>query len=115
MKPDRAPLNESQEHARRQLVSLCRAVLAEELSFFEAAIQITRLRQSVGVPEGDSDLMAFVAIASESDHLPPHHIQNRWSPEALKKFQPEFERIEAWAKPFATEACQNIVGRFGSA
>lgn len=115
MNPDRAALNESQEHARRQLVSLCRAVLAEELSLFEAAVQINRLSQSVGVPEGDSDLMAFVAIASESDHLPPLHIQKSWSPEALKKLKPEFDRIEAWAKPFATEACQNIVGRFGGA
>jgi Protein of unknown function (DUF2489) len=109
---DPPALNESQAQARVSLALLCHQMLNGELSFFEGAIQVCALRSSVGLPEFDTDLLAFVAIASETDHLPPSHIQHRWSNAALDRLQPEFERTETWARGFASQACQNIVERF---
>ncbi len=112
MKTDSPPRNESQVKARQELVSLCRAMLAEEMSFVEGAIRVCSLRSSIGFNENDSDLMAFVAIESETDHLPPRHTQKLWSAGALQRLQPEFEKSEVWAKAFASEACKNLIERF---
>jgi len=112
MKTDTPPLNESQEKSRQEVVSLCRAMLAEEMSFFEGAIRVCSLRSSLGVNENDSDLMAFVAIESETDHLPPRHMQKLWSAGALQRLQPEFEEAEKWARAFSGDACKNLIERF---
>ncbi len=109
---DSPALNESQAQARERLVSLCRQMLAGELSFFEGAIQVCSLRSSIGVPDADPDFQAFVVIWSETDHLPPRHVQHRWSSTALLRLQPEFEQTETWARGFANQACENLIKRF---
>lgn len=109
---DHPARNESEAEARQKLVALCQAMLAGEMSFFEGAVLICPLRHNIGVSEDDSDLMAFVAIGSETDHLPPKHIQHRWSSEALRRLQSEFNKTEVWAKPFASKACENLIKRF---
>ena len=112
MTRDRLARNESEAKARQELVALCGAMLSGELSYFEGAIQACSLRFVIGVSEDDPDLMAFVSVSSETDHLPPKHIQHRWSPEALHRLQAEFEKTELWAKPFASKACENLIKRF---
>lgn len=112
MKTDTPSLNESEEIAHQSLVALCRAMLAGELSFFEGAIEVCSLRSSIRVSENDQDIMAFVAIESETDHLPPIKAQPFWSTEALHRLQPEFEKTETWAKSFAIESCKNLIERF---
>lgn len=112
MSTDSPAYNEAQIKARGELVSLCRAMLANELSFFEGAIRENSLRSTVGTPDHDPDLMAFVTIASETDHLPPLHSQHLWSASALQRLQPEFEKTEIWAKTFAPQACKNLIERF---
>lgn len=112
MTVDSPPLNETQAQARASLVFLCRQMLNGELSFFEGAIQVSALRFSVGVSEFDPDLLKFVAVESETDHLPPPHVQHRWSSAALQHLEPEFEKTEIWAKGVAVQACQNIIERF---
>ncbi len=109
---DRLACNESETRERRELVALCRAMLSGELSYFEGALRVCHLRLNIGVPEDDPDLMAFVGISSETDHLPPKRIQHRWSPEALRRLQPEFDKTEVWAKSFASKACENLITRF---
>lgn len=111
---DAVALNEWEEEARAELVELCRAMLAGHLSYFEGAIEVCRLRYQIGVPDFDPDIMAFVLISSETDHLPPERVRHRWSVEALKELEPEFARIEQWAAPFASEACRHLVQRFGA-
>ncbi len=109
---DAPALNESQAQARESLVLLCRQMLSGELSFFEGAIQVCGLRFKIGVPEFDSDPLAFVAVESEADHLPPRQVQHRWSKTAPQRLQPEFEQTEVWAKGVAEEACHNLIRRF---
>jgi len=97
---------------RQKLVALCRAMLSGEVSFFEGAVQVCSLSGNIDAPEGDSDLEAFTLIQSETDHLPMKDIQHRWSPETISRLQPEFEKTEVWAKPFASKACENLIKRF---
>jgi len=111
MEADSPEWNESQAVARQKLVCLCREMLAGELSFFEGSIQVCALTP-IGVSESDPDLMAFIAIRSETDHLPPVHSQHLWSVEAIQRLQPEFAKTESWAKSFATKACESLIRRF---
>jgi len=104
-------LNETQAQARERVVLLCQQMLSGELTFFEGAIQICSLRFKVGAPETDADFMAFVAIASETDHLPPSHVQPLCSTLMLQQLQPEFEKTELWAKGFAPQACRNLIDK----
>jgi hypothetical protein len=115
MSSDAPPLNESQAQARERLVLLCRHMLSGELSFLEGSIQLCALRSSVGVPEFDPDLAAFVAIASATDHLPPRRVQHLWSAAALQRLQPELARWEIWAKGVADQACRHLIARFSPA
>jgi Protein of unknown function (DUF2489) len=109
---DRIARNESELEARQELVTLCRAMLVGQLSFFEGALRICSLRFKVGASENDPDIMAFVAIDSETHHLPPKYVQHLWSSEALLRLQPEFEKTEVWANSFASKACENLLKRF---
>jgi hypothetical protein len=112
MMADHAPGDEVDVNACKEVVALCRAMLDEKLSFFEGAVRICSLRAKLALPDADPDLLAFVLIESETDHLPPKRIQHRWSPGALERLQQDFERTETWARSFASEACENLIKRF---
>lgn len=109
---DTPALSESEEAARQNLVALCRAMLDSELSFFEGAVQVCALHSSIRVSEDDPDIMAFVAIKSETDHWPMLRTQRHWYANALRRLQPEFDEIETWAKSFAVRACNHLIAWF---
>ncbi|WP_417070494.1 hypothetical protein [Niveibacterium terrae] len=110
---DRAALNEREVQAREALVELASAMLCGRESFFEGAVQLLRLKPAVGgTADSDPDFDVFVAIESETDHLPLQAQQNLWSAEALSVLLPEFERTERWAAEFAPAACRSLIERF---
>lgn len=110
---DRQAMNEVEALARRSLVSLAQAMLDGNLSFFEGAAQVLALKNQIGgIEDTDPDFNAFVAIASETDHLPLKKVHSLWSPEALKRLEPEFSQTEEWASSFAPFACKNLIARF---
>ena len=112
---DRLPLNESETQARSALVALVAAMLAREVSYFEGAVEVLRLKSSIGgVSERDPDFDAFVVIESETDHLPLMAQRHLWNPEALAMLDPEFEKTEEWAGTFAPAACRGLITRFGA-
>jgi|APTNR8051073442_1049403.scaffolds.fasta_scaffold12594_2 hypothetical protein len=110
---DRPPLNDREAQARQALTALAAAMLSKEVSFFEGADQVLRLRQEIGgIADHDPDFDAFVAIRSETDHLPLQAQQPLWNPEALTRLAPEWARTEIWAASFAPAACQRLLARF---
>lgn len=98
--------------ARSEVVAVAKAMLAGELSYAEGAYQICRLRSRVGGIGGrDEDFDVFVAIESETDHLPLQAQKHLWSEEALRELEPEAERTQKWAASFAERACQRLITR----
>lgn len=87
-------------------------MLAGVLSYFEGATQVCSLRFNIGMCDSDPDLLAFVTVESESDHLPPRHVQHRWSSASIQRLQPELEKTEIWAKGVATQAGHTLIERF---
>lgn len=110
---DRPAMNESEAIARHRLVELAQAMLNGAESFFEGAVQVLTLKNQLGgIGDRDADFDVFVAIVSETDHLPLKQQQSFWSMEDLKRLEPEFNRTEEWASSFAPSACKNLIVRF---
>lgn len=110
---DRPALDEKEMDARHHLVAITKEMLEKKLTFIEGASKILALKDNIGgVSDGDIDFDAFVAIVSETDHLPLHEQRDLWSSSALAKLESEFYKRELWASKFATEACQNLITRF---
>jgi hypothetical protein len=106
-------MNEGENLDRSRLVSVAQAMLDGKLSFFEGAVQVLAIKsQLIGVAERDPDFDAFVAIRSETDHLPLEAQRSLWSPIALAELEPEFKQTEEWAKAFAPRACRKLIERF---
>ena len=107
-------MNPHEVAARNQLVQIVRAMLKNQISFFEGTKVVFELRSQIGgVRESDPDFNAFVLIYSETDHLPYEAQRHLWSPDALVKLESEYEKIELWAASFAPQVCQNLLSRFG--
>ena len=110
---DRPLLNESERKARQTLVTLAKAMINKDLSFFEGAPKILSLKDDIGgIYDKDQDFDVFVVILSETDHLPLEQQKHLWSKEALAKLEIEFRETEEWANTFAQEACENLITRF---
>jgi hypothetical protein len=108
-------MNEVEILERSRLVSLAQAMLDGQLSFFEGAVQMLAIKNRLdGIADRDPDFDAFVAIQSETDHLPLQAQWSLWAPTALAKLEPEFRRTEEWAKSFAPQACRNLIARFAA-
>jgi len=109
-------MNSNQVAARKRLLEVAQAMLCDKTSFFEGARLVFELRSEIGgVLESDPDFNAFVAIYSETDHLPYEEQRHLWNPDALAKLEAEFEKTELWAASFAPKACENLLKRFGGA
>lgn len=110
---DRPAINETELSAREKLVTLAKEMIDGELSYFEGAQKVLALKKSIGgVTDKDPDFNAFVAISSETDHLPLKAQRHLWSPLTLAALEEEFEKTEQWASEFAHKACHNLIGRF---
>lgn len=106
-------MNENESLSRSQLVSVALAMLNEELPFLEGAVQMLAIKNRLsGVADRDPDFDVFVAIQSETDHLPLEAQRQLWSPTALVELEPEIRRAEEWAKSFAPSACRSLIARF---
>lgn len=106
-------MNDDEILERRQLVSLAQAMLDGKLSFLEGAARILAIKKSLsGIANRDPDFDVFVTIQSETDHLPLPEQRALWAPEALDRLEPEFKRVEEWAKSFAPSACERLIARF---
>ena len=98
--------------ARRAIFETAQAVLSGQLSYLEATRLLLNSLRIVDVDENDVDLMPFVLINSECDHLPIGRQCEFWSVEALKGKAPELARSEEWAKRIAEEHVKNLLRRF---
>lgn len=106
-------MNEKEISVRHQLIAAAQSMLDGDLSFVEGASKVLALRNFLGgLDDRDADFDVFVAIQSETDHLPLKEHQSNWSPDALKRLEPEFIRTEEWASSFASGACMSLIRRF---
>ena len=89
-------------------------MLDGKVSFIEGARGIAVCRLEAELTEDDRDLVAFVAIDSETDTVPFGEVRQLWQPEALANPQPRIDRAEKWATDVGREHCQNLIRRLAT-
>lgn len=101
-----------QDEACKAVLDVVRGLAAGTVPFVEGVRRLTALRFDVSWLDHDPDFMLFVAIESESDHLPPHEIRNRCTPAWLEQCDSEAREIETFYRQQVRVACARLVGRF---
>lgn len=97
---------------RAAVVKIAQGMLDGSIPYLEGAIKLCSLRHEVDVPEDDEDFMAFVLVASETDHLPIGVQRQHWSEQSLARHEPEIQKSTLWAKNVSLSECKSLVERF---
>ena len=96
---------------RREIVEIAISMLAGSTSFIAGARRISSMRFQAAL-EDDPDLIAFVAVDSETDVLPiDPEIRSLWSPTALDRLQPEIDKAEKWAQEVLSSCCERLIAK----
>lgn len=61
----------------------------------------------------DPDFRIFVAISSETDHLPFGEVRGRWSRSALERADAEIQQLRDDYSDQVRQACKSFIARFG--
>lgn len=96
---------------RGKIVAICEAMLREEIGIIAGSRRLTSLGFEL-FDDHDKDFLMFVAIDSETDHLPVDFERRNWSVEALERKDKEIENYEASAKTDVFETCRKLIKRF---
>ena len=102
---------------RGKIIAICEAMLNEEIGVIAGSRILCSLEhelfhREVGWFQNEEDFIPFVAINSETDHLPVDYERKNWSVEALQRKDKEIEKAEASHKEDAFEACRKLIERF---
>ena len=96
---------------RGKIVAICEAMLREEIGIIAGSRRLVGLGLEL-FSDHDEDFLMFVAIDSETYHLPVDLERQNWSVEALERKDKEIESYEASAKADALETCRKLIRRF---
>jgi hypothetical protein len=111
---DSAEINNEQDQ-RREVVRVAREILGGSVGIVAGARRMMNLyfdfAQRRSPMEKDKDILVFVGIYSESDHLPLGDFRRHWNKEALKIKDEELNRFELRVKERAFQACKNLIAK----
>ena len=62
--------------------------------------------------ERDSDFAFFVAVHSETDHLPVGEVRRHWAADALRRSDEELLACESFYRDRAVRVCQSLIQRY---
>jgi hypothetical protein len=100
---------------RAEVVRFARALLKGEIGVIEGSRELRSLQFEVSDDDFDPDFMLFVAIDSETDHLPVGSVRANWTTEALKGKDLEIKKAEGFYRnqiAEIVEACKKLIVRF---
>lgn len=98
--------------AHGDVVSAAMALETGQINFVEGIRRLAGLRSKVTQVDHDPDFVLFVAIDSESDHLPGTEQRELCAPEWLDQCDREARELETfWIEQVRT-ACATLVTRF---
>jgi hypothetical protein len=107
----------SEDYVRRQreeVVTIARAILGGEMGVVLGARHITALGYAFE-DAFDPDLILWVGIDSQTDHLPVDEERRNWSQQALAIKDVEIAECEAFFKDAALDGCRRLLRRFSGA
>lgn len=96
---------------RGKVVAICEAMLGEEIGIIAGSRRLQNLGHEL-LDDHDEDLLTFVAIDSQTDHLPVDYERQNWSKEALAEKDKEIAEAETFHRDAALAACKRLIERF---
>ncbi len=94
-----------------EIAAICQCLLNEEIGIIAGSRWLARLGMEL-FDEYDEDLMIFLAIGSETDHLPVDWERKNWSEAALAEKDKEIKEVETFYRKDAEAACRILIARF---
>jgi hypothetical protein len=98
---------------RLRIAETAAQMLDGSIEFLEGVRLLTGLRSKADIKDDDEDFSVLDDVDSETDGLPLGDVRRHWATEALERLDPEIEAATAWAKQFASGACESLLARFG--
>jgi hypothetical protein len=96
------------------MVELATSILCGDLGVLEGSRRMLAFRFCAGMDEFDQDLLTFVSIESQEDHLPIGDERQHWSPAVLAGIEAELAQAEEFHRSAARKACESLLRRFRS-
>src|SRR5207248_901787 len=97
--------------AQSEIVSTARSILSGAVGIVEGARRINKLGHALGV-ERNPDFTHFVAVDSETDHLPVGEVRRHWAADALRRTDEELRACESFYRDRTFRVCQNLIQRY---
>lgn len=108
--------NEQYVNAKRsEVTNTARLIRDGKMNVIEGAWRLSALRHDVSRKDFDDDFGLFVAIVSETDHLPIGEVRKQYSPDALRRADAEIAKIEKLYRAQVEVACEKLIARFSNA
>jgi hypothetical protein len=105
--------NEEEVREKRQAVVRCaRDMLSGLVDVIEGSRALSSL-SDLGDGDFDPDFIPFIAIDSETDHLPVGNVRKYWDLDVLAHKDLEIREAEEFHREAALAACRRLVNRFG--
>jgi hypothetical protein len=97
-----------------EIAALAKGLLDGTEPYMASVRQLSSLRHSVSEDGRDPDFMIFLAIDSETDHLPPEQARESCTQAWLAKCDQEAKEVEAFYQDDVRSACENLLRRFSA-
>lgn len=94
-----------------KVIAICEVILSEEIGIISGSRKLKGLSRLIS-DDHDEDFMIFIAVDSETDHLPVDWERKNWSIEALQRKDLEIEEYEKDFKEIVFSACKKLMKRF---
>ncbi|MGE0008781.1 MAG: GNAT family N-acetyltransferase [Parvibaculaceae bacterium] len=107
--PELPPEEAHREQSRKRIIATAKQMLAGKCSFIDGSRVISDLLSPAGIDRLAKPFVVFVAIESQTDHIPTGSLRDRWHTDALGKLGPEWAEWEAWARQDGEAACNEII------
>jgi len=107
-----SPLTEKYDQARVSALGVLSHLTEGKISALVAARKLVPFRFTLVGDKLDEDWRTFVAINSETDHLPMGEERKHWSAEALAAKDIEIRKAEELYRPQALEAARRLIRRY---
>jgi Protein of unknown function (DUF2489) len=94
-----------------KIVAICESIINEEIGIIAGSRRLVSLYHEIFDNE-DSDFRLFIAIESETDHLPVDFERKNWSLDALKRKDLEIDLYEKESRHETVLACKKLISTF---
>jgi len=100
------------ETLRSALVATATAVVEGKVGIVLGCRRLYSLKHSMQLDDFDEDFQIFLAVDSQTDHLPVDEERRNWGLDALRRKDIEIAEAEGFFRSEVVAACQKLLVRF---